>query len=113
MVVTSCMDNICRLWSETHLPEEAGIHHNTDDDNPESVSARRSSKHRIQRQKARFVQRFRHMRQSFAARTLVRQADKSEPGLFILFYCLNGSTTLQEKPISVITRLKVITLTKQ
>jgi hypothetical protein len=82
MVVTSCMDNICRLWSETHLPEEAGIHH-SNDDNPESVSARRSSKHRIQRQKARFVQRFRHMRQSFAARTLVRQADRSEPGLSI------------------------------
>ena len=61
-------------------PEDAGIHNNLDDDNPESVSSRRSSKHRIQRQKARFVQRFRHMRQSFAARTLIRQADKSEPG---------------------------------
>ena len=89
MVVTSCMDNICRLWSETHLPEEAGIHHNMDDDNPESVGARRSSKHRIQRQKARFVQRFRHMRQSFAARTLVRQADKSEPGLNIYSFFLH------------------------
>jgi hypothetical protein len=62
------------------LPEDAGIHNNMDEENLESDNPRRSSKHRIQRQKARFVQRFRHMRQSFAARTLVRQADRSEPG---------------------------------
>ncbi len=58
MLVTSCLDNVCRLWCETVLPEDGG---------PVSVAhldpgAAGDSKFRTHRQKARFIQRFRHMR---------------------------------------------------
>lgn len=57
MLVTSCLDNVCRLWCETVLPEDGLI----------SVahldpSAAADSKFRTHRQRARFIQRFRHMR---------------------------------------------------
>jgi len=54
MLVTSCLDNICRLWSETHLPEDAGIPHSLNDENSESSGIRPSAKLRIQKQKTRY-----------------------------------------------------------
>ena len=70
MLVTSCMDNICRVWSETILPEDGIISMSQLDPN-----AAQNTKFRTHRQKARFVQRFRHLRQSFAARRVVRDAN--------------------------------------
>ena len=68
MLVTSCLDNICRVWSETILPEDGIISMSQLDPN-----AAQNTKFRTHRQKARFVQRFRHLRQSFAARRVVRE----------------------------------------
>ena len=63
MLVTSCLDNICRLWSETLLPEDGVVSMTQLDPN-----AAKDCKFRTHRQKARFIQRFRHMRQSYTAR---------------------------------------------
>lgn len=63
LLVTSCLDNICRLWSETLLPEDGVVSMTQLDPN-----AAKDCKFRTHRQKARFIQRFRHMRQSFTAR---------------------------------------------
>ena len=73
MLVTSCQDNICRVWSETILPEDGMISMSQLDPNAAS-----DTKFRTHRQKARFVQRFRHLRQSFAARRVVRDAEFSK-----------------------------------
>ena len=67
VLVTSCLDNICRIWSETILPEDGVVSMSQLDPN-----AAQDTKFRTHRQKARFVQRFRHMRQSFAARRVVK-----------------------------------------
>jgi hypothetical protein len=64
------VDNICRVWSETILPEDGIISMSQLDPN-----AAQNSKFRTHRQKARFVQRFRHLRQSFAARKIVRDSN--------------------------------------
>ena len=72
MLVTSCLDNICRIWSETILPEDGIVSMSQLDPN-----AAHNSKFRTHRQKARFVQRFRHMRQSFAARRVVKESVSS------------------------------------
>ena len=66
------MDNICRIWSETILPEDGLISMTQLDPN-----AAQDTKFRTHRQKARFVQRFRHMRQSFAARRVVKGSFKA------------------------------------
>ena len=57
MLVTSCVDNICRLWCETLLPEDGVVCMSQLD-----PAAANDSKFRTHRQKARFIQRFRHMR---------------------------------------------------
>ncbi len=78
VLVTSCSDNICRIWSETILPEDGIISMSQLDPN-----AAQDTKYRTHRQKARFVQRFRHLRQSFAARKVVRESAnniKPDPG---------------------------------
>lgn len=72
MLVTSCLDNICRLWSETLLPEDGLVSMSQLD-----PGASQNTKFRTHRQKARFVQRFRHMRQSFAARRVVKTSGLS------------------------------------
>ncbi|CAB4063321.1 DmX-like protein 1,DmX-like protein 2 [Lepeophtheirus salmonis] len=57
MLVTSCMDNICRIWSETILPEDGIVCMQQLD-----PAASQDSKFRTHRQKTKFIQRFRHMR---------------------------------------------------
>ncbi len=54
MLVTSCLDNVCRLWCETMLPEDGVI--------SLDPGVTGDAKFRTHRQKARFIQRFRHMR---------------------------------------------------
>ena len=74
MLVTSCLDNICRVWSETILPEDGIISMSQLDPN-----AAQNNKFRTHRQKARFVQRFRHLRQSFAARRVAKDTQNVQP----------------------------------
>ena len=57
MLVTSCLDNVCRVWCETVLPEDGLVSMAQLD--PAAAS---DAKFRTHRQKARFIQRFRHMR---------------------------------------------------
>ena len=57
MLVTSCLDNVCRVWCETVLPEDGIVSMAQID--PAAAS---DAKFRTHRQKARFIQRFRHMR---------------------------------------------------
>ena len=67
MLVTNCTDNICRLWSETVLPEDGLICMQQLD-----PAATQDPHFRAHRQKQRFVQRLKHTRQSFAARKVSR-----------------------------------------
>ncbi len=58
MMVTSCVDNVCRLWCETLLPEDSTGSFIAPSDSSGVTDAREKMK----RQKDRFIQRFRHMR---------------------------------------------------
>ncbi|XP_040565654.1 dmX-like protein 2 isoform X5 [Lepeophtheirus salmonis] len=69
MLVTSCMDNICRIWSETILPEDGIVCMQQLD-----PAASQDSKFRTHRQKTKFIQRFRHMRHSFCARRMTKNS---------------------------------------
>lgn len=56
MLVTSCKDNICRLWVETVLPEDGLI--NLSQLDPQA----NHPKFRTHRHKHRFIQRLKHMK---------------------------------------------------
>ena len=70
VLATSCVDNICRLWSETILPDDGIVSMQQLD-----PAAAQDIKFRTHRQKTRFIQRFRHLRQSFAARKLGKMSN--------------------------------------
>ena len=65
ILVTNCRDNICRIWSETLLPDDGLICMQQLD-----PAAAQDPHFRAHRQKQRFIQRLKHMRQSFTARKL-------------------------------------------
>jgi len=73
MLVTNCKDNICRLWSETVLPDDGLICMQQLD-----PTAAQDPHFRAHRQKQRFIQRLKHMRQSFTARKLSKAAAEDE-----------------------------------
>ena len=76
VLVTSCLDNICRLWCETVLPDTAeGLPVSMHQLDP---NASQDIKFRTHRQRAKFLQRFRHVRQSFATRKLTRDSASKE-----------------------------------
>lgn len=55
MLVTSCLDNICRVWAETLPPEEGW--------GPGGGRLQtHSGRHRANRHKHRFMQRLKHMK---------------------------------------------------
>lgn len=56
MLVTSCKDNICRLWVETVLPEDGLV--NLSQLDPQA----HHPKYRTHRHKHRFMQRLKHMK---------------------------------------------------
>lgn len=56
MLVTSCKDNICRLWVETVLPEDGLV--NLSQLDPQA----HHPKFRTHRHKHRFMQRLKHMK---------------------------------------------------
>ncbi|XP_053667929.1 dmX-like protein 2 [Anopheles marshallii] len=63
MLVTSCLDNICRIWVETVLPEDGLVNMNQFD-----PLASQNPKFRTHRHKHRFMQRLKHMKTCFHIR---------------------------------------------
>jgi len=59
MLVTSCKDNICRIWAETVLPDDGLIDSHQLDASVSSQSAQLLS---TQQHKKRFLQRLHHIR---------------------------------------------------
>lgn len=60
MLVTSCRDNICRLWVETVLPDDGLVNMSQLD-----PLAAQNPKFRTHRHKHRFMQRLKHMKYVF------------------------------------------------
>ena len=73
VLVTNCRDNICRIWSETLLPDDGLICMQQLD-----PAAAQDPHFRAHRQKQRFIQRLKHVRQSFTARKMSKAAGASE-----------------------------------
>ncbi|CAG9822471.1 unnamed protein product [Phaedon cochleariae] len=67
MLVTSCKDNICRLWVETVLPEDGLV--NLSQLDPQA----HHPKFRTHRHKHRFMQRLKHMKTCFHIRRNAKQ----------------------------------------
>ncbi|XP_075155148.1 rabconnectin-3 alpha [Haematobia irritans] len=63
MIVTSCLDNICRIWIETVLPDDGLINMSQFD-----PLATQNPKFRTHRHKHRFMQRLKHMKTCFHIR---------------------------------------------
>ncbi|XP_059222460.1 dmX-like protein 2 [Stomoxys calcitrans] len=63
MIVTSCLDNICRVWIETVLPDDGLI--NMSQFDPLAIQ---NPKFRTHRHKHRFMQRLKHMKTCFHIR---------------------------------------------
>ncbi|XP_053689152.1 dmX-like protein 2 isoform X2 [Sabethes cyaneus] len=63
MLVTSCLDNICRVWVETVLPDDGLVNMNQFD-----PLASQNPKFRTHRHKHRFMQRLKHMKTCFHIR---------------------------------------------
>lgn len=63
MLVTSCLDNICRIWIETVLPDDGLVNMNQFD-----PQASQNPKFRTHRHKHRFMQRLKHMKTCFHIR---------------------------------------------
>lgn len=57
MLVTSCRDNICRIWVETVLPDDGLVNMSQFD-----PLAAHNPKFRTHRHKHRFMQRLKHMK---------------------------------------------------
>lgn len=73
MLVTSCLDNICRIWVETILPDDGLVNMNQFD-----PLASQNPKFRTHRHKHRFMQRLKHMKTCFHIR---RHAKSQGPSL--------------------------------
>lgn len=63
MLITSCLDNICRIWIETVLPDDGLVNMNQFD-----PLATQNPKFRTHRHKHRFMQRLKHMKTCFHIR---------------------------------------------
>lgn len=63
MLVTSCLDNICRIWVETVLPDDGLVNMSQFD-----PMASQNPKFRTHRHKHRFIQRLKHMKTCFHIR---------------------------------------------
>ncbi|KAI5722725.1 hypothetical protein M8J76_012674 [Diaphorina citri] len=74
MLVTSCRDNICRLWVETVLPDDGLINMSQFD-----PMAAQNPKFRTHRHKHRFMQRLKHMKTCFHLRRTAKSAGSGLP----------------------------------
>ncbi|XP_040162057.1 dmX-like protein 2 isoform X4 [Anopheles arabiensis] len=76
MLVTSCLDNICRIWVETVLPEDGLVNMNQFD-----PLASQNPKFRTHRHKHRFMQRLKHMKTCFHIRRHAKHSTGGPNGL--------------------------------
>ncbi|XP_065223519.1 dmX-like protein 2 isoform X2 [Planococcus citri] len=75
MLVTSCRDNICRIWVETVLPDDGLVNMSQFD-----PLAAHNPKFRTHRHKHRFMQRLKHMKTCFHIRRHVKHGSNSGGG---------------------------------
>lgn len=75
MIVTSCLDNICRIWIETVLPDDGLINMTQFD-----PLASQNPKFRTHRHKHRFMQRLKHMKTCFHIRRHAKSGSNAETG---------------------------------
>ncbi|CAH1397587.1 unnamed protein product [Nezara viridula] len=76
MLVTSCRDNICRIWVETVLPDDGLVNMQQFD-----PLAAQNPKFRTHRHKHRFMQRLKHMKTCFHLRRTAKEGSSSAGGL--------------------------------
>ncbi|XP_037932594.1 dmX-like protein 1 [Teleopsis dalmanni] len=81
MIVTSCLDNICRIWIETVLPDD-GLVNMTQFD----PLASQNPKFRTHRHKHRFMQRLKHMKTCFHIRRHAKIGNSSVNTLEDVFH---------------------------
>ncbi|XP_052856631.1 dmX-like protein 2 [Drosophila gunungcola] len=75
MLVTSCLDNICRIWIETVLPDDGMVNMTQFD-----PMASQNPKFRTHRHKHRFMQRLKHMKTCFHIRRHMKAGANAGPG---------------------------------
>ncbi|XP_034672177.1 dmX-like protein 2 isoform X1 [Drosophila subobscura] len=75
MLVTSCLDNICRIWIETVLPDDGMV--NMTQFDPQNSQ---NPKFRTHRHKHRFMQRLKHMKTCFHIRRHMKAGAHAAPG---------------------------------
>jgi DmX-like protein len=92
MLVTSCLDNICRIWVETVLPDDGLVNMNQFD-----PLASQNPKFRTHRHKHRFMQRLKHMKTCFHIRRHAKHNAAS--GMAAGFGGLGTSNGLGHAPI--------------
>ncbi|KAL1117874.1 hypothetical protein AAG570_004187 [Ranatra chinensis] len=76
MLVTSCRDNICRIWVETVLPDDGLVNMHQFD-----PLAAQNPKFRTHRHKHRFMQRLKHMKTCFHLRRNAKQNQSGGLGM--------------------------------
>ncbi|XP_073977920.1 rabconnectin-3 alpha isoform X3 [Rhodnius prolixus] len=76
MLVTSCRDNICRIWVETVLPDDGLVNMQQFD-----PLAAQNPKFRTHRHKHRFMQRLKHMKTCFHLRRNAKQNQSGGVGM--------------------------------
>lgn len=95
MLVTSCLDNICRIWVETVLPDDGLVNMSQFD-----PLATQNPKFRTHRHKHRFMQRLKHMKTCFHIRRHAKhQAASGISGMSAGFGGLGTSNGLGQPPI--------------
>lgn len=95
MLVTSCLDNICRIWVETVLPDDGLVNMNQFD-----PLASQNPKFRTHRHKHRFMQRLKHMKTCFHIRRHAKhQAGTGLSGMAAGFGGLGTSNGFGQPPI--------------
>lgn len=95
MLVTSCLDNICRIWIETVLPDDGLVNMNQFD-----PLATQNPKFRTHRHKHRFMQRLKHMKTCFHIRRHAKH--HAGPGMLGVGAAFGGpgaGTNLGHSPI--------------
>lgn len=95
MLVTSCLDNICRIWVETVLPDDGLVNMNQFD-----PLASQNPKFRTHRHKHRFMQRLKHMKTCFHIRRQAKnQTATGFSGMAAGFGGLGTTNGLGQAPI--------------
>lgn len=95
MLVTSCLDNICRIWVETVLPDDGLVNMNQFD-----PLASQNPKFRTHRHKHRFMQRLKHMKTCFHIRRHAKHhAATGISGMAAGFGGLGASNGFGQPPI--------------